>query len=118
MGFSKGGGAKGIMYAGALHEIREHGYWFRAVAGSSAGAITAALIAAGLKPDELEKEVPKGLHGVRIMPAGDLVGSPLLQSGNLASWLEQLLSSKVQRVAGVTVREREGTVRVDAVNFG
>jgi predicted acylesterase/phospholipase RssA len=37
-GIFKGGGAKGIMYAGALYEIYDRGYWFRAVAGSSAGA--------------------------------------------------------------------------------
>jgi hypothetical protein len=39
-GVFKGGGAKGIIYTGALLEVRASGYWFRAAAGSSAGAIT------------------------------------------------------------------------------
>jgi predicted acylesterase/phospholipase RssA len=47
-GIFKGGGAKGLMYAGAVQAVDQRGEWFRAVAGASAGAITATLIAAGL----------------------------------------------------------------------
>ena len=46
-GVFEGGGAKGIAYAGALEELEAQGVSFGAVAGASAGAITAALIAAG-----------------------------------------------------------------------
>lgn len=49
-GTFKGGGAKGVAYAGALEEFESHRRWFKAVAGASAGAITAALIAAGVHP--------------------------------------------------------------------
>ncbi len=56
-----GGGAKGVAYAGALRALKERKCWFRAVAGSSAGAITAALIAAGLDPDEMSRETDAGL---------------------------------------------------------
>ena len=48
-GVFEGGGAKGAAYVGALTNLQEKGAWFRRVAGSSAGAITAALIAAGYK---------------------------------------------------------------------
>lgn len=46
-GVFEGGGAKGTAYAGVLETLREKGVWFERVAGTSAGAITAALIAAG-----------------------------------------------------------------------
>jgi len=48
-GVFEGGGAKGAAYIGALTNLQEKGIWFKRVAGSSAGAITAALIAAGYK---------------------------------------------------------------------
>ena len=43
----EGGGVKGIGLAGAYAALEEHGYKPQNVAGTSAGAITAALIAAG-----------------------------------------------------------------------
>jgi len=46
-GVFEGGGAKGTAYAGVLETLQEKGIWFERVAGTSAGAITAALIAAG-----------------------------------------------------------------------
>lgn len=51
----EGGGVKGIAYAGALQVLGEAGVLpgVRAVAGTSAGAITAALVAVGYSPDEL-----------------------------------------------------------------
>ena len=64
-GVFKGGGAKGIAYAGALTAMRARGLWFHSVAGASAGAITASLIAAGMLPAELELAVPKGLEAMR-----------------------------------------------------
>jgi hypothetical protein len=52
-GVFQGGGAKGVVYAGALRAFHGNGQWFCSVAGSSAGALTAAVIAAGWHPDEL-----------------------------------------------------------------
>lgn len=48
-GIFEGGGAKGIAFVGALALMEQQGRWFKRVAGTSAGAITAALIAAGYK---------------------------------------------------------------------
>jgi len=48
-GAFEGGGAKGFCYLGALDAISRSGIWFDRVAGCSAGAITAALIAAGYR---------------------------------------------------------------------
>ena len=40
-GVFQGGGAKGVAYVGVLEELEREGIWFRKVAGTSAGAITA-----------------------------------------------------------------------------
>lgn len=90
-GVFKGGGAKGLLYAGAISAVADHGLWFRAVAGSSAGAITATLIAAGLSPETLDACVPQALGNVRKMWLGDLVASPLVRTDRLRVWLEHRL---------------------------
>jgi NTE family protein len=64
-GVFQGGGAKGVAYAGALVAFRDQGLWFKGVAGASAGAITAALIAAGYKPEELAEFTGRLLKAVR-----------------------------------------------------
>ena len=51
----EGGGVKGIGLAGALQTLEERGYRPQNVAGTSAGAITAALLAAGYAADELRE---------------------------------------------------------------
>ncbi|MFL5861001.1 MAG: patatin-like phospholipase family protein [Solirubrobacteraceae bacterium] len=51
----EGGGVKGIALVGALAVLDERGYRFQNLAGTSAGAITAALVAAGYTPPELLK---------------------------------------------------------------
>jgi predicted acylesterase/phospholipase RssA len=48
----KGGGVKGLAFAGALIEIEKH-FWFDRHVGASAGAIAAVLLAAGHAPTEL-----------------------------------------------------------------
>ena len=49
----EGGGVKGIGLAGAYAALEEHGFAVQNVAGTSAGAITAALIAAGYTAAEV-----------------------------------------------------------------
>jgi predicted acylesterase/phospholipase RssA len=64
LGVFEGGGAKGALYAGALQAMMERNLWFSAVAGASAGAITAALVAAGMGPAEIRLAMPKGLEAM------------------------------------------------------
>ena len=66
-GVFEGGGAKGVAYSGALLAMAEKKCWFRGVAGASAGAITAALVASGLSPegDEMERETESALKHVQ-----------------------------------------------------
>ncbi len=49
----EGGGVKGIALVGAITVLMERGYEFKRVAGTSAGAIVGALVAAGATKDEL-----------------------------------------------------------------
>ena len=48
----KGGGVKGLAFAGALLELENY-YWFDRHVGTSAGAIAAVLLAASYTPREL-----------------------------------------------------------------
>lgn len=52
-GVFEGGGALGAAYIGVLTALRSNNIWFKRVAGNSAGAIVASLIAAGYTEDEL-----------------------------------------------------------------
>ena len=49
-----GGAALGTAYIGSLLALARNGIWFHRVAGNSAGAITAALVAAGYDANQLE----------------------------------------------------------------
>ena len=56
----EGGGVKGIALVGAYSVLEEHGYSRQNMAGASAGAIVAALVAAGYSAAEL-REIIGGL---------------------------------------------------------
>jgi NTE family protein len=58
----EGGGVKGIALAGAFAELEAPGFRPQCVAGSSAGAITPALVAAGYSGSELERTVTQDMH--------------------------------------------------------
>jgi hypothetical protein len=102
----QGGGAKGVAYVGAVRAVAEHRCWFRAVAGSSAGAITAALIAAGLTPDEMELYSAEGLSSLRKARwwhhVDAVLGAdrPLYDTAALRCWLEKLLRAQITRLLG------------------
>ena len=49
----EGGGAKGSAFVGALEVLKQQGHNTRRLVGTSAGAITATLVAAGYTPEEL-----------------------------------------------------------------
>ena len=50
----EGGGVKGVALIGALKRLEEEGIEFGSVAGTSAGAIAAALVAVGYKAEEIK----------------------------------------------------------------
>jgi predicted acylesterase/phospholipase RssA len=53
----EGGGAKGSAFVGALQVLKQQGHAIRRLVGTSAGAITATLVAAGYTPEELLQAV-------------------------------------------------------------
>lgn len=99
-GVFEGGGAKGAAYVGALQATRVQGCWFSAVAGASAGAITAALIACGLIPEEIAAESEEAFK--RLRPRGALAGIRRLRTefgaldnDDVHAWLEEVLARQV-----------------------
>ena len=75
-----GGGVKGIGHVGAMSVLEEHGYEFRRVAGTSAGAIVGALAAAGMAAPEL-REVMSSLDFKSFQDAGPLARLPVVGAG-------------------------------------
>jgi NTE family protein len=59
----EGGGAKGSAFVGALAALAEQGHTIRRLIGTSAGAITAATVAAGYSTDELRALVTEKVDG-------------------------------------------------------
>jgi predicted acylesterase/phospholipase RssA len=57
----EGGGAKGLVFVGAMKEFERRGYTYGRVLGTSAGAITAALLAANYKAVEMLTQVNEKL---------------------------------------------------------
>jgi predicted acylesterase/phospholipase RssA len=61
----KGGGIKGAAFVGALAVLERSGHRFRRLIGTSAGAITAALLAAGYTPDQALELMTEKKNGQR-----------------------------------------------------
>ncbi len=90
-----GGGIRGIAYIGALRAMKECGINIKSLAGSSVGAIIAALVAVGYTYDEL-KEV--------LMDVGlslfsdinfDLKGYSFSKGEIFYNWIKELIEKKV-----------------------
>ncbi len=103
-GVFEGGGAKGVAYVGALRAMAEKRCWFAGVAGASAGAITAALVAAGLSPEELETMTDQALKQLQTGKWAGLrrlqKGTGYFSSGGLRDWLNELLKEQVKLKTG------------------
>ena len=101
-GVFKGGGAKGALYAGALQAVEEHGIWFSEVAGSSAGAITAAFVAAGARPDDLRRLEVEGRKLLKL-PSTMVRAMNLRNTGGVLSFeaLRAWLATSLRDLCGV-----------------
>jgi predicted acylesterase/phospholipase RssA len=122
-GVFAGGGAKGIAYSGALLAMKNKNCWFIGVAGASAGAITAALVASGLSPEEIGNATDSALRQVQ---TGIWAGLHRLEkttgyfpSDGLRVWLDDLLGTQVSRKTGtmpghnVTFRQLHGATGIE-----
>jgi NTE family protein len=115
----EGGGVKGIGLVGALSVAESKGYVWENVAGTSAGAIVAALVAAGYEAAELKKMIGS-LDYNRFKDKGAVDRIPLfgplvsllsekgIYEGNfLEDWIRELLLRKGVRTFGDLVRPGE-----------
>lgn len=100
-----GGGVKGIAFVGAVAVCEQLGYRWRRIAGTSSGAIIAALLAAGYSALEV-KDLLNELNYKKIVAKGPLdyipLGRPLrvlfkkgmYSGGYLEQWIDQRLAHK------------------------
>ena len=115
----EGGGVKGIGLAGAYEALVRNGFEPANIAGTSAGAIAAALIAAGYTPVELRKEI-LGLDYRQFqdeswedkLPLIDRTASILLDLGiyegkRFHKWISEKLEAKGVRTFADLVRDPE-----------
>lgn len=102
----EGGGVKGIGLVGALVEAEARGYQWVNVAGTSAGAIVAALVAAGYRAAELARILealdyrqfarPQGLGRLPLvgLPLNLIFRLGLYSADPLEQWLGDLLAAR------------------------
>ena len=69
-----GGGARGIAHLGVIKALQEMGIRFDQIAGTSAGAITGALLAQGYTPDESLKIIESSSFVRHLRPAWNRLG--------------------------------------------
>lgn len=105
-GVFSGGGIKGLAYIGAYQALEEHGFQFKRVAGTSAGAIIAAFIAAGFTSEELNNELgnlelrtildePKSILPYKLFKWLPIYWRLGMYKGQaLENWLDQTLQKK------------------------
>ncbi|MEX2504071.1 MAG: patatin-like phospholipase family protein [Egicoccus sp.] len=119
----EGGGAKGVALAGAVAGLARGGVTFERIAGTSAGAVVAALLAAGMPADDLDR-LARDLELRDLVPAGPLdrlgtVGqglrglSVLLELGlhdhrPMKAWLRERLSALGVETFGDLRRDVDG----------
>ncbi|MFB3075996.1 MAG: patatin-like phospholipase family protein [Candidatus Methylomirabilales bacterium] len=105
----EGGGVKGIGLVGAIAVTEEMGYEFVNLAGTSAGAIVAALVAAGYRASELQ-DIMKSLDYSEFKDEGLLDKIPFLgkvlslgfekgiyEGAYLENWVREKLAAKGKR---------------------
>jgi NTE family protein len=90
----EGGGAKGIAFAGALEVLEQQpDYTFGRLMGTSAGAITAAVVAAGYSAGEMQIRVAETLNGRPIFANFLEKPTSLAEAFFESGYVHQLLSS-------------------------
>lgn len=116
----EGGGVKGIALVGAISVLEEHGYRFPRVAGTSAGAIIGACVAAGLHAPAMRK-IMEAVDYRRFKDEGliDRFGPPgkglsllfeqgIFEGDYLRGWLGALLAEHgVETFADLALEEPE-----------
>lgn len=94
-GVFEGGGVRAAAFAGAFAAARDAGMWFSKVAGASAGAVTAALIAAGATPEFVQKHLTEKNFADFLIPP-DVNDTPWRNQARGLEWLRSLAAGRVR----------------------
>jgi len=106
----KGGGVKGLAFAGALIELQKY-YEFKSFVGTSAGAVAAVLLASGYSGRELEAELRQKrfrdfLDGNFIIGLlKNLAGRGLHPGYAFVDWLRLLLHDRLRRASDIRMKD-------------
>jgi NTE family protein len=88
-----GGGSRGHAHVGVIRRLEQEGFCIRAVAGSSAGGITAAFYAAGYTPDEMEA-LFSSVDQTKLFGRSPGDGPALLGVAGASKWLHEHLGER------------------------
>jgi len=131
----KGGGAKGLALAGAVAELQKH-YEFDTYVGTSAGAITATLLATGYAGEDLIEIVQKTDFVTFLdapfwkLPYNLTFKGGLYPAQTVKHWLHEQVGKKISRMAQYRMRDLpsrliiyatggpQGTVTFDSADEG
>lgn len=93
----EGGGAKGVAFAGALQAFERHNHKPRRLIGTSAGSITACLIAAGYSSQEtlevLKEKMPNGKPRFASFMDTPTIYEDIINKDQLGYWLRTELNN-------------------------
>lgn len=111
----KGGGVKGLAFAGALTEIEKH-FWFDRHVGASAGAIAAVLLAAGYDPTELvdilSKKNFREFMDARLwkIPINLIFKRGCYPGDHFSRWVTELLKRRITKQGEILMSDLNGAV--------
>lgn len=104
----QGGGVKGIALVGGVRALEEAGCRFRVVVGTSAGAIVAALMAAGCSGQEM-REIMMGVNFSQFLDGGRLRLFLTRKLGmHTGDALEAWIAKELRRKGVITFADLEG----------
>src|SRR5581483_11187517 len=121
----KGGGVKGLAFAGALTELQKY-FDFQIFVGTSAGAIAAVLLASGYDANELElllrqTDFASFLDGYRLAaPWNVAVYGGIHPGDTIRNWVRRLLNAKIPRADRIPLHAlpRRAIIYASASPFG
>lgn len=101
----EGGGIKGIAFTGAIKVMEDYGYFWRNIAGTSAGAIVASLLAVGYKANEIKNLMEeldyRKITDKRITPLLNLgINKGLYKGDYIREWIDLKLYEKMKNKIG------------------
>ena len=111
----KGGGVKGLAFAGALLELKKY-FWFDCHVGASAGAIAAVLLAAGYSPAELVDILSsKNFRDFMDAPLWRVPINLLSRGGcypgkHFSLWIGTMLRAKIPKQSEILMSDLNGAV--------